>query len=84
MITHKWTDQLFPSTIASQQLLPSKPGVFLLIVCNLFVTDLVLKDKIFVYDLANMRMGWTDYDCKPRSLLSNAAISAFQLAAVIM
>ncbi|KAL5226779.1 hypothetical protein ABZP36_015044 [Zizania latifolia] len=25
--------------------------------------DLVLKDKIFVYDLANMRMGWTDYDC---------------------
>ncbi|CAD6341899.1 unnamed protein product [Miscanthus lutarioriparius] len=25
--------------------------------------DLVLKDKIFVYDLANMRMGWADYDC---------------------
>ncbi|KAL5656706.1 hypothetical protein ACJX0J_036025, partial [Zea mays] len=24
--------------------------------------DLVLKDKIFVYDLANMRMGWADYD----------------------
>ena len=28
------------------------------------VADLVLKDKIFVYDLANMRMGWADYDCK--------------------
>jgi len=27
------------------------------------VPDLVLKDKIFVYDLANMRMGWADYDC---------------------
>ncbi|KAL6845250.1 hypothetical protein ACP4OV_024745 [Aristida adscensionis] len=25
--------------------------------------DLVLKDKIFVYDLASMRMGWADYDC---------------------
>ncbi|XP_062207050.1 aspartic proteinase 36-like isoform X2 [Phragmites australis] len=25
--------------------------------------DLVLKDKILVYDLGNMRMGWVDYDC---------------------
>ncbi|KAH1195304.1 hypothetical protein AAZX31_19G173700 [Glycine max] len=25
--------------------------------------DLVLKDKIFVYDLANQRIGWADYDC---------------------
>ncbi|KAK8562241.1 hypothetical protein V6N13_019729 [Hibiscus sabdariffa] len=25
--------------------------------------DLVLKDKIFVYDLASQRIGWTDYDC---------------------
>ncbi|KAJ4754553.1 Eukaryotic aspartyl protease family protein [Rhynchospora pubera] len=25
--------------------------------------DLVLKDKIFVYDLANQRIGWSDYDC---------------------
>ncbi|KAE8733077.1 hypothetical protein F3Y22_tig00001644pilonHSYRG00579 [Hibiscus syriacus] len=25
--------------------------------------DLVLKDKIFVYDLTNERIGWTDYDC---------------------
>jgi hypothetical protein len=45
-----------------------KPGVFLLIVCKPFAADLVLKDKIFVYDLANMRMGWADYDCKFRSL----------------
>lgn len=25
--------------------------------------DLVLKDKIFVYDLANQRIGWANYDC---------------------
>nr|KAJ0220048.1 hypothetical protein LSAT_V11C200052310 [Lactuca sativa] len=25
--------------------------------------DLVLKDKIFVYDLSKKRTGWTDYDC---------------------
>ncbi|KAK9279028.1 hypothetical protein L1049_012703 [Liquidambar formosana] len=26
--------------------------------------DLVLKDKIFVYDLAGQRIGWANYDCK--------------------
>lgn len=25
--------------------------------------DLFLKDKIFVYDLANQRIGWANYDC---------------------
>lgn len=25
--------------------------------------DLVLKDKIFVYDLTQRRLGWADYDC---------------------
>ncbi|CAN0926242.1 Aspartic proteinase 36 [Linum grandiflorum] len=25
--------------------------------------DLVLKDKIFVYDIARQRIGWTNYDC---------------------
>lgn len=25
--------------------------------------DLVLKDKIFVYDLARQRIGWAPYDC---------------------
>ncbi|KAL1323544.1 hypothetical protein HN51_033846 [Arachis hypogaea] len=25
--------------------------------------DLVLKDKIFIYDLAHQRIGWTNYDC---------------------
>ncbi|KAH9298288.1 hypothetical protein KI387_029970, partial [Taxus chinensis] len=24
---------------------------------------LVLKDKIFVYDLENQRIGWTNFDC---------------------
>ncbi|XP_042442280.1 aspartic proteinase 36-like isoform X2 [Zingiber officinale] len=35
--------------------------------------DLVLKDKIFVYDLANQRLGWTSYDC---SLSVNVSISS--------
>lgn len=26
--------------------------------------DLVLKDKVFVYDLARQRIGWANYDCK--------------------
>jgi len=26
--------------------------------------DLVLKDKIIVYDLARQQIGWTNYDCK--------------------
>lgn len=26
--------------------------------------DLVLKDKIVVYDLARQQIGWTNYDCK--------------------
>lgn len=28
------------------------------------MADLVLKDKIVVYDLAGQRIGWADYDCK--------------------
>ncbi|XP_020258664.1 aspartic proteinase-like protein 2, partial [Asparagus officinalis] len=35
--------------------------------------DLVLKDKIFVYDLANQRIGWRNYDC---SLSVNVSSSA--------
>ncbi|THU69956.1 hypothetical protein C4D60_Mb08t19880 [Musa balbisiana] len=35
--------------------------------------DLVLKDKIFVYDLANQRIGWTNYDC---SLSVNVSASS--------
>jgi hypothetical protein len=30
------------------------------------VADLVLRDKIFVYNLDKMRMGWVDYDCKKK------------------
>ena len=26
--------------------------------------DIVLKDKAVVYDLANQRVGWVNYDCK--------------------
>ena len=32
--------------------------------------DLVLKDKIIVYDLGGQRLGWADYDCKFSSLLT--------------
>ncbi|XP_059646781.1 aspartic proteinase 36-like [Cornus florida] len=35
--------------------------------------DLVLKDKIFVYDLARQRIGWADYDC---SLTVNVSIAS--------
>ncbi|XP_068651956.1 aspartic proteinase 36-like isoform X2 [Aristolochia californica] len=35
--------------------------------------DLVLKDKIFVYDLAGQRIGWTNYDC---SLSVNVSASS--------
>ncbi|KAL0316174.1 UNVERIFIED_CONTAM: Aspartic proteinase-like protein 2 [Sesamum radiatum] len=35
--------------------------------------DLVLKDKIFVYDLAHQRIGWADYDC---SLSVNVSITS--------
>ncbi|CAL5350872.1 unnamed protein product [Camellia sinensis] len=35
--------------------------------------DLVLKDKIFVYDLAHQRLGWADFDC---SLSVNVSITA--------
>ncbi|XP_044473965.1 aspartic proteinase 36-like isoform X6 [Mangifera indica] len=34
--------------------------------------DLVLKDKIFVYDLAQQRLGWANYDC---SLSVNVSIT---------
>lgn len=35
--------------------------------------DLVLKDKIFVYDLAHQRIGWADYDC---SLSVNVSLTS--------
>uniref|UniRef100_A0A5B6Z010 Putative aspartic proteinase-like protein 2 isoform X1 n=1 Tax=Davidia involucrata TaxID=16924 RepID=A0A5B6Z010_DAVIN len=35
--------------------------------------DLVLKDKIIVYDLARQRIGWADYDC---SLSVNVSITS--------
>ncbi|KAE9619634.1 putative nepenthesin [Lupinus albus] len=34
--------------------------------------DLVLKDKILVYDLARQRIGWADYDC---SLAVNVSVT---------
>ncbi|XP_064952814.1 aspartic proteinase 36-like isoform X2 [Musa acuminata AAA Group] len=35
--------------------------------------DLVLKDKIFVYDLANQRIGWMNYDCSQSVNVSTAS-----------
>uniref|UniRef100_A0A2P2LM60 Aspartic proteinase-like protein 2 isoform X1 n=1 Tax=Rhizophora mucronata TaxID=61149 RepID=A0A2P2LM60_RHIMU len=35
--------------------------------------DLVLKDKIFVYDLAHQRIGWAKYDC---SLSVNVSVAS--------
>ncbi|KAJ9184382.1 hypothetical protein P3X46_004113 [Hevea brasiliensis] len=35
--------------------------------------DLVLKDKIFVYDLARQRIGWANYDC---SLSVNVSLTS--------
>ncbi|XP_044482772.1 aspartic proteinase 36-like [Mangifera indica] len=34
--------------------------------------DLVLKDKIFVYDLAGQRIGWASYDCSTSVNVSTA------------
>lgn len=34
--------------------------------------DIVLKDKIFVYDLDNQRIGWTSFDCSAPVNLSSA------------
>lgn len=52
------------------------------------LADLVLKDKIFVYDLAHQRIGWANYDCKfnyesiflssPQHLCHILKISLFQ------
>ncbi|ESR37638.1 hypothetical protein WN944_027715 [Citrus x changshan-huyou] len=42
--------------------------------------DLVLKDKIFVYDLAGQRIGWSNYDCSMSvnvSTTSNTGRSEF-------
>ncbi|XP_010553357.1 PREDICTED: aspartic proteinase-like protein 2 isoform X2 [Tarenaya hassleriana] len=35
--------------------------------------DLVLKDKVFVYDLARQRIGWANYDC---SLSVNVSVTS--------
>ncbi|KAK9912904.1 hypothetical protein M0R45_036737 [Rubus argutus] len=36
--------------------------------------DLILKDKIFVYDLANQQIGWAQYDCSmPVNVSSNTS-----------
>ncbi|XP_065856505.1 aspartic proteinase 36 isoform X2 [Euphorbia lathyris] len=48
--------------------------------------DLVLKDKIFVYDLARQRIGWANYDCSSSVNVSVTSskdfINAGQLSSV--
>ncbi|CAK7332091.1 unnamed protein product [Dovyalis caffra] len=34
--------------------------------------DLILKDKIFVYDIGNQRIGWANYDCSTSVNVSTA------------
>lgn len=46
----------------------------LCLVYFLVVPDLVLKDKIVVYDLARQRIGWTDYDCQYPPLTSDVLL----------
>ncbi|VFQ75049.1 unnamed protein product [Cuscuta campestris] len=41
--------------------------------CVTILGDIVLKDKIFVYDLAHQRIGWADYDC---SMSVNVSITS--------
>lgn len=37
--------------------------------------DIVLKNKLVVYDLANTRIGWVDYDCQSTLNVSNGTAS---------
>ncbi|KAE9589140.1 putative aspartic peptidase A1 family, xylanase inhibitor [Lupinus albus] len=32
--------------------------------------DVILKDKLFVYDLAKQRIGWTNYNCSSAIIVS--------------
>ncbi|XP_019187901.1 PREDICTED: aspartic proteinase-like protein 2 [Ipomoea nil] len=41
--------------------------------CVTILGDIILKDKIFVYDLAHQRIGWADYDC---SMSVNVSITS--------
>ncbi|XAR69679.1 Nepenthesin [Bertholletia excelsa] len=42
--------------------------------------DLVLKDKILVYDLAHQRVGWADYDCSSLNVSITTAKDEFNNA----
>ncbi|KAK4741897.1 hypothetical protein SAY87_025485 [Trapa incisa] len=41
--------------------------------------DIVLKDKIIVYDIAGQRIGWTNYNCKSLSFISSLQCNGFLL-----
>lgn len=40
-----------------------------------YSADIVLRNKIVVYDLAGQRLGWTNYDCKLLSLRPKLRLS---------
>ncbi|KAF3775960.1 Aspartic proteinase-like protein 2 [Nymphaea thermarum] len=45
---------------------------------DVYFADIVLKDKIFVYDLEGQQVGWTNYDCtRPVNVSSSSGKSAF-------